>query len=55
VKLIREFALTTQTSNSPAAFERVKGYREIPQLMAAIQAAAPPGQSKPVAVAKKLG
>jgi putative transposase len=36
-------------------FRRVKGYREIPQLMAAIQAAAPPGQSKPVAVAKKLG
>jgi hypothetical protein len=33
----------------------VKGYREIPQLMAAIQAAAPPGQSKPLAVAKKLG
>jgi putative transposase len=32
-------------------FRRVKGYREIPQLMAAIQAAAPPGQSRPVAVA----
>ena len=36
-------------------FRRVKGFREIPQLMAAIQAAAPPGQTKPVAVAKKLG
>jgi hypothetical protein len=29
-------------------FRRVKGYREIPQLLAAIQAAAPPGQAKPV-------
>ena len=36
-------------------FRRVKGFREIPQLMAAIQAAAPPGQAKPVGVAKKLG
>jgi transposase-like protein len=36
-------------------FRRVKGYREIPQLMAAIQAAAPPGQARPVAVAKKVG
>ena len=36
-------------------FRRVKGYREIPQLMAAIQAAAPPGQSTPVAVVKKIG
>jgi hypothetical protein len=34
---------------------RVKGFREIPQLMAAIQAAAPPGQNKAVAVATKLG
>ena len=36
-------------------FRRVKRYREIPQLMAAIQATAPPGQSRPVAVAKKAG
>ena len=36
-------------------FRRVKGYREIPQLMAAIEATAPPGSAKPVAVAKKLG
>jgi len=38
-----------------AEFRRVKRYREIPHLMAAIQAAAPPGQARPVAVAKKLG
>ena len=31
-------------------FRRVKGYREIPQLMAAIHATAPPGQARPVAV-----
>ena len=36
-------------------FRRVKGYREIPQLMAAIQAAAPPGRARTVAVAKKVG
>jgi hypothetical protein len=36
-------------------FRRVKGYREIPQLMAAIQTASPPDQARPVAVANKLG
>jgi hypothetical protein len=37
-------------------FRRVKGYRELPQLVAALAAAAPPGTTpKPVAVAKKVG
>jgi putative transposase len=36
-------------------FRRVKGYRGIPQLVAAIQTAAPPEQARPLAVAKKAG
>ena len=36
-------------------FRRLKGYREMPQLMAAVQAASPPPQVRPVAVTKKLG
>jgi putative transposase len=36
-------------------FRKVKGYRELPQLVAALKAAVPPGNAPPVAAAKKVG
>ena len=38
-----------------AQFRRVKGFREIPKLIAAMQAAAPPAKAQTLAAARKVG